>query len=583
MSSPVACARSDKFRHSRAGAALLSNIREIGASRPRATAHGVPGAALIASAPRLLLGATFLVVYLSLEWVSFIHEYKGVPVTPWNPGLGAVFALMLFAGARYSIVLFVGVVIAEIAVLRSSLSWPVIIGIASIIAIGYAGMTVIARRVLAFDAGLGSLRDVLLLLIGGGLGATIVAVLVSLLLVADAQLDIADLPFAALPLLVGDLIGIAVVTPLMLRLVLHTPHLSVRALRALAPEVVLYVALVTLLLWLILGTESAAGFKYFYLFFLPVVVAAVRHGLDGACLGLALTQLGLVGLLRHHGYDANVFTEFQVLMLILTATGLTVGVVVTERRQAARAMREVEARLRAKELEAAQAARFTLVSGMASALAHEINQPMTAARALARAIQELMRAPNIDHARTDGNLTNLVAQIDHAAGVVRRMRDFLRRGHPHVSTIDALSMLDDALILVRAEARAKAIEIVLDVPAALPPLHGDRIQLQQVILNLVRNAMEALAGHTDGTVRIGVRRFDDRVELSVADNGPGIEAALAARLFEPLTTSKPDGLGLGLSICASIVQLHGGRIWLHSGATGATEFRFSLPLQPKPS
>src|SRR5262245_39890374 len=118
--------------------------------------YGVAGA-IISSAPRLLIGAAFLAAYVLLEWVGFIHEYKGVPVTPWNPGLGAVFALMLFAGARYGVVLFAGVVIAEIAVLRSSLSWPVIIGIAGIIAIGYAGMTVIARRVLAFDAGLNHL------------------------------------------------------------------------------------------------------------------------------------------------------------------------------------------------------------------------------------------------------------------------------------------------------------------------------------------------------------------------------------------------------------------------------------------
>jgi two-component system sensor kinase FixL len=562
---------------------LLSNIGEIGPSQTHVVTHGVP-AAIFESAPRLLLGAAFLAAYVLLEWLSFIHEYKGVPVTPWNPGLGAVFALMLFAGARYGIVLFVGVVIAEIAVLRSSLSWPVIIGIAGIVTVGYAAMTVIARRVLAFDAGLNHLRDALLLLVGGGLGATIVAVFVSLLLIADAQLDLGDLPFAALPLLVGDLIGIAVVTPLTLRLVLRTPHLSARGLRVLAPEVALYVALVILLLWFILGTESTSGFKFFYLFFLPVVAAAVRHGLDGACLGLALTQLGLVGLLHRHGYDANVFTEFQVLMLVLTATGLTVGVVVTERRQAARAMQEVEARLRARETEAAQAARFALVSGMASALAHEINQPMTAARALARAAQELLRAPNVNHARADGNLVNLVTQIDHAAGVVRRMRDFLRRGHPHVSTIDGRGMLVDALILVRAEATARKIEIELDVPSELPPLYGDRIQLQQVVLNLVRNAMEALAGRTDGIVRLAVRRLDspDAVEVRVADNGPGIEAELAARLFEPLTTSKPDGLGLGLSICASIVQLHGGRIWLQSGAAGATEFRFSLPLRQAP-
>jgi two-component system sensor kinase FixL len=141
-------------------------------------------------------------------------------------------------------------------------------------------------------------------------------------------------------------------------------------------------------------------------------------------------------------------------------------------------------------------------------------------------------------------------------------------------------MLEDALMLVRAEASAKAIEIVLDVPPELPPLHGDSVQLQQVILNLVRNAMEALAGHADRVVRITVRRLEDLVEVRVADNGPGVEPALTARLFEPLTTSKPDGLGLGLSICASIMQLHGGRIWLQSGEPGATEFRFSLPLAP---
>jgi C4-dicarboxylate-specific signal transduction histidine kinase len=354
-------------------------------------------------------------------------------------------------------------------------------------------------------------------------------------------------------------------------------------LRSLAPEVALYVAAVTLLLWLILGTETETGFKYFYLFFLPVVVGAVRYGLDGACIGLALTQLGLVGLLRRHGYDANVFTEFQVLKLVLTATGLTVGVVVTERRQAARAVRQVEALLRAKEAEAAEAARFNLVSGMASALAHEINQPMTAARALARAAQQILRMPDADHARADGNLTTLIAQIDHAAGVVRHMRDFLRRGEPHVSTIDINAMIDEALKLARAGGAAKDITVEFDAAGDLPPYHGDRIQLQQVILNLVRNAIDSLtgSGRREGWVRVAAYRLDEpaRIEISVMDNGPGIEEGLADRIFDPLTTSKPDGLGLGLSICASIVQLHGGRIWLQSGTAGATEFRFLLPLK----
>jgi signal transduction histidine kinase len=557
-------------------------IHRMDTARLRGPPHrpvtpGMAGAGL----SQVLMAAAFLVAYVVLEWVSFIHEYKGVPVTPWNPGVGVVFALMLYGGARYGAVLFAGVILAEIVVLRSSLSWPIIVGIAAIIAFGYAAITAVVRQKLRLDVSLNRLHDVFLLLVAGTLGAATVALLLSLLLIADAQLDLADVLVAAGPLLVGDVIGIAVMTPLTLRLILRTPHLSMRAL---APEIALYVAVVTLSLWLIVGTESATGFKFFYLFFLPVVVAAVRYGLDGACFGLALTQLGLVGLLHRHGNDANVFTEFQILMLVLTATGLIVGVVVTERQQADRAVRDVEAQLRAKEAEAAQAARFNLVSGMASALAHEINQPMTAARALGRAAQQLLRTPNADHARADGNLTTMIAQIDYAADVVRRMRDFLRRGQPHVSTLDLKSVIEEALILVREDAGARNIRIVLDAPGDLPPVHADRIQLQQVILNLVRNAMDAVAGsvRADGRVRIAAVLLDApaRIEIGVADNGPGIDATLAERLFEPLTTSKQDGLGLGLSICASIVQSHGGRIWLESATAGATEFRFSLPLQP---
>jgi C4-dicarboxylate-specific signal transduction histidine kinase len=290
-----------------------------------------------------------------------------------------------------------------------------------------------------------------------------------------------------------------------------------------------------------------------------------------------------MGLLHRHGYDANVFTEFQILMLLMTATGLTVGVTINEREQADRAKREVEVLLRQKEDEAAQAARFNLVSGMASALAHEINQPVTAVRALARAVQEILRSKAPDLTRAETNLTTMIAQIDHAAGVVRRMRDFLRRGEPHVSTLDAKSMLADALALVEAEAAAKRIKIEFDVPDGLPPVHADRVQLQQVVLNLVRNSIDAIdgTGRGNGRIRISAVRLEhpDRVEFSVVDDGPGIDPAQAERLFEPLTTSKSSGLGLGLSISATIVQSHHGRIWLQSGAAGATEFRFSLPLE----
>ena len=529
----------------------------------------------------VLTGAAFLLAYVVLEWISFIHEYKGLPVTPWNPGLGVVFALMLYAGAHYGVVLFVGVLVAEIAVLRSNLPWPFIIGIATIIAIGYGAVAFFARS--RFDVGLNRLRDVLVLLAAGAVGAVLVASFLSLLLVADEQLNLADVFVASGPLLVGDAIGIAVMTPLVLRLILHIPHLSLHTLRSFAPEVALYVAVVLLFLWFIGLTETENGFKLFYLFFLPVVIAAIRYGLDGASLGLALTQFGLVALLHLHGYDANVFTEFQILMLVLTATGLTVGVTVDERKQAHREVREVEALLRTKEAEAEQAARFNLVSSMASALAHEINQPITAARALGRAAQHLLHGDSANHTRADDNLSTMIAQIDHAASVVKRMREFLRRGEPHISTINIRTLIDDALVLVGVETAGIPIRIDVDVAPDLPPVHADRVQLQQVVLNLVHNSIDAIAtsGRSEGRIRVAAALLDNppRVEIAVSDNGAGIAPALAERLFQPLTTSKRDGLGLGLSICATIVQSHHGRLWLQSGASGATEFRFWLPLQ----
>src|SRR5262249_59776591 len=133
------------------------------------------------------------------------------------------------------------------------------------------------------------------------------------------------------------------------------------------------------------------------------------------------------------GYDAAAFTEFQSVMLILTMTGLLVGVIVTEREQADRLAREAEARLKEMQSAAGRAARLNLVSGMASALAHEISQPLTAARALARSAQHILSGPEPDVERARSNLAALVAQIDHAAGGARRIRGILRRGPPHLT------------------------------------------------------------------------------------------------------------------------------------------------------
>jgi signal transduction histidine kinase len=531
------------------------------------------------------LGIALVVLFVALEWLSSLHEFMSVPITPWNPGLGVVFAFMLLSGPIYCLVLFVGVIIAETLVVGTTLQWPLIIAIAAIISLVYGVAATVTRRVLRLDAGLYHLRDLFILLAVTVAAALVTSALVASLLLIDDRIALDNVLTASTPLLVGDIIGIAVITPLILRLVmLSQGHASLSGYsRPLAIELILFAGFVCVALWIILGGDGGSGLKYFYLLFVPVVLAAVRDGFDGACIALAVTQFALVGLMHYFGYDAQTFTQMQTLMLVLTGTGLVVGAVVSERQNAAQRMQIAEQRLREKEAEAGQAARFSLVSGMAAALAHEINQPMTAARALARSVQHLLEGSSPDLPRANSNITNVIAQIDHASSVMRRMRDFLRRGRPHVSTFDISEMLHDTVELARPDATSRGIDLTIVPSDTLSLAHGDRIQLQQVVLNLVRNAMEALTelGRKDGWIHLAASEAaaPSRIEISVSDNGPGVTPELAKSLFEPLTTSKHEGLGLGLSISQTIVESHGGRIWLQSGEPGQTEFRFSVPLE----
>jgi two-component system sensor kinase FixL len=532
-------------------------------------------------ASKWVAAALYLAAYVILEWASFIHVHRGLPITPWDPGLGLAFALMIRGGPQNGLILFAGMVVAETLVLQNDVDWPIDIGVAAITALSYTSFAVLLQRYFRIDADLPHLRDVLILLAAGLAGAVLATVLLNAFLLSVGQFDMRDVVEVARPLLVGDAIGIAVVTPLLLRFRVQR-RLATSRLLALSPEGALYICIIGAALWLILGNEGAHGFRLFYLLFVPVVIAAVRHGVDGACFSLAVTQFSLIGLLHFSEYDAAAFTEFQSLALVLTVTGLIVGVVVSERRNSDRIARDAQARLVERQAEAAQVARVNLVSGMASALAHEINQPMTAARALGRSAQHLVRTPGGDLLRADGNLSAMLTHIDHAGDIVRRMRNFIRRGHPHVSTINTRDMLEEAMTLAHAEGSARQVRVDLDASDDLPDLHGDRVQLEQVVLNLVHNAVDAIAtaGQGDGQVHVVARRHaaPPRVEIGVLDNGPGIEGEMAGRLFDPLATTKQDGLGLGLSICASIMEAHGGRVWLHSSQPGATEFRFSVPL-----
>jgi C4-dicarboxylate-specific signal transduction histidine kinase len=281
----------------------------------------------------------------------------------------------------------------------------------------------------------------------------------------------------------------------------------------------------------------------------------------------------------------NQFTDYQVTMLVLTLTGLIIGGLSSARQAAEEATRRAARRIAELQAEATRATRFNIMSSMSAALAHEINQPFTAARALARAIEELLRRPEVDAERARNNAASLVGHIDTAGAIINRMRAFLRRGEPHISTVELETLVDDSMALVRPLAASRRIEMDVELPPQPQTIHVDSVQMQQVIMNLVLNGIEAVAESDirDGRVCLRIERLETEVQFAVRDNGAGISGERAANLFEPLNTTRIGGMGLGLSISKSIVEAHGGRIWLHTGAAGRTEFRFTLPIQATPT
>ena len=239
----------------------------------------------------------------------------------------------------------------------------------------------------------------------------------------------------------------------------------------------------------------------------------------------------------------------------------------------------LETQARQHQAEVAHAARLTTLGGMAAGLAHELNQPLAAVVSYARGCARRLESGEIPKAALLEVLEEISAQALRAGEVLRRIRDFLR-GESHRESVDLNDVVRRALRFAEAEARRADVKIELGLSPEPLRLEVDPIQIEQVILNLVQNGFEVMASNngTERVLAIGTRRLSaDTVEVSVRDTGSGVPTDVAPRLFDPFFSTKPDGLGLGLSISRTIVEAHGGRLWATPtpGARG-TVFRFTL-------
>ena len=247
---------------------------------------------------------------------------------------------------------------------------------------------------------------------------------------------------------------------------------------------------------------------------------------------------------------------------------------VTERRKTER-----EAQLLRQEV--AHVGRVSMMGQLASALAHEINQPLGAILRNAEAAELFMQSASPDLDEVRASLADIVKNDQRAGAVIDRMRALLKRHELEVIRLDVGDVIGDVVTLMRADAVSRHVKLDVDIAGDLPPVRGDRVHLQQVLLNLVLNGMDALNGATQEDRRVTVTARPNgiaTVEVAVGDTGPGIPADMLANVFDPFFSTKSNGMGMGLPISRTIVEAHGGQLWAENNHGQGATLRFTLPI-----
>ena len=240
--------------------------------------------------------------------------------------------------------------------------------------------------------------------------------------------------------------------------------------------------------------------------------------------------------------------------------------------------RDFEAQLEQVKSELIHVSRLSAMGTMASTLAHELNQPLTAIATYSEAVGEMLEGPDApDRELLREIFTDVAAQSMRAGAIVRRLREFVARGEVSKTVENLPSLINEASALALVGTREKGIAAQFDYAPEATPVFVDRVQIQQVLINLMRNAVEAMEGCPVRKLKISTALLDkDTVQVTISDTGPGIAPEIREKLFEAFASTKSNGMGLGLSICRTIIEAHGGRIRASDADGGGTAFQFTL-------
>ncbi|WP_198026503.1 ATP-binding protein [Bradyrhizobium sp. ARR65] len=307
----------------------------------------------------------------------------------------------------------------------------------------------------------------------------------------------------------------------------------------------------------------------------PTVVAGVDLAGLRTQLSVPLLKddhvIGYIGLARRRRQP---FTDREIALVTDFARQATIALDITRR----------ERELRKVQSELARANRVAILGQLAASIAHELRQPLTslAANGDAGLNWLAMQPPNLGQAKR--SFEAIVADSRRANSIVNGLMGLTKKKAPRKECLDINHAIMEVAALIQSEALKNGVSIDTRLAPRLPPLRGDRVQLQQVILNLTVNAIQAMSSLSGSKreLEISTERTENGVRVACRDTGPGLTPESLDRLFEPFYTTRPDGVGLGLSICRSIVQAHGGRLWATAAEPNGALFQFTIPADQGP-
>jgi signal transduction histidine kinase len=300
--------------------------------------------------------------------------------------------------------------------------------------------------------------------------------------------------------------------------------------------------------------------------------AISKRGVRTALFVPMLRNDELIGGLGMGRWRVEPFKENEIELVTDFAAQAAIALEITRR----------ERELRELQIELARANRIATMEKLSSSIAHEVVQPIATAGNNARAAQNFleMKPPNLDEAREA--LDCVVAGADRAGDIIHRIKDHIKKAPAKMDRFDVNEAIRNAIILTRGEAVKIGASIQTQLAEPLSLFRGDRVQIQQVMVNLIVNAIQAMSGDGDSRRELLISTETDEAEgvrVGVRDTGPGLAPESLPRLFEPFYTTKAEGMGMGLAICRSIVEAHGGRLWATECEPHGTLFQFTIPAE----